>query len=241
MSAVMSERSLEELLIENQALRAQGTATPAVAARLDALRQWQASRLAATYADFRAQDRYRAAVDFFLNDLYGPSDLVDRDADLLRVHGVMERLLPARAGHALRLAIELEVLSQQLDLAVAAELAPGPIDEHRYADAYRRTDRRPQRLRQIELIAVNGRYLDELVKRPLIHRLVQLARGPAHAAGFGALQEFLERGFDAFQTMAGAGEFLDAVVDRETEIMERLLTGQSAPFAVVDEQRSAAR
>jgi hypothetical protein len=232
----MSDRAqgsrLAELLVENQRLRARGTSPPEFAARLAKLQQWQAKRLATTYSDLHGAPRYRAAFEFFLNDLYGPQEFADRDADLLRVHKVMERLLPARARHALELAIELEVLSQGLDLAVTEALEPGPIDAQRYAAAYRRADRRDERERQIELIAVNGRYLDELVKRPIIHRLVHLARGPAHAAGFGALQEFLERGFDAFRTMDGAGEFLATVVERETRIMQRLFAGTPDPFAV---------
>jgi len=232
-----AQSKLAELLVENQRLRARGANPPEFAARLAQLRQWQASRLAKTYSDLHTEPRYRAAVEFFLNDLYGPYDFADRDADLLRVHKVMERLLPARARRALELAIELEVLSQRLDLAVTEALEPGPIDAQRYAAAYRRADQRDARERQIELIGVNGRYLDEIVKRPIIHRLVHLARGPAHAAGFGALQEFLERGFDAFRTMGGAEDFLATVSARETQIMQRLLAGTPDPFAV--ERRAA--
>ncbi len=38
---------------------------------LAALRSWQVDRLARTYADFLADDRYRAACVFFLSDIYG--------------------------------------------------------------------------------------------------------------------------------------------------------------------------
>ena len=232
----MSDRDvrsrLATLLVENQALRARGSSSAGLAARLAELQQWQARRLTGTYADLSADPRYHAAVEFFLNDLYGPYDFAGRDADLLRVHRVMERLLPTGARQALELAIELEVLTQRLDLAVAEELEAGPIDEPRYAAAYRRAGNREARERQIELIGINGRSLDEIVKRPIIHRLVHLARAPAHAAGFGALQEFLERGFDAFRTIGGAEPFIATVVARETRIMERLFAGTPDPFAV---------
>ena len=59
----------------------------------------------------------------------------------------------------------------------------------------------------------------------------RLARGPAHAAGFGALHDFLERGFVAFDRMRGADEFLDAVRERETRLLERLYAGEQNPFA----------
>ena len=50
----------------------------------------------------------------------------------------MERMLPARAREALTLAVELEVLSQRLDLAIADELESASITPALYADAYRR-------------------------------------------------------------------------------------------------------
>jgi hypothetical protein len=41
-------------------------------------------------------------------------------------------------------------------------------------------------------------------------------RGPAHAAGLGVLQAFLESGFDTFGEMRGATEFLDTMATRRT-------------------------
>jgi hypothetical protein len=64
------------------------------------------------------------------------------------------------------------------------------------------------------------------VRKPLTHTLVRLARGPAHAAGLGHLQEFLERGLVAFESMHGAREFLDLVRDREQHALEELFAGE---------------
>ncbi|HSQ73148.1 MAG TPA: hypothetical protein VLM87_12070, partial [Rubrivivax sp.] len=52
---------------------------PKLSGRLRSLARFQASRLAATYADLRESPRYRDAVEFFLTDLYGPQDLSARD------------------------------------------------------------------------------------------------------------------------------------------------------------------
>ena len=49
-----------------------------------------------------------------------------------------------------------------------------------------------------------------------------MMRGPAAAAGLGSLQKFLESGFDAFQTMRGADEFLKLITLRETDWIGRL-------------------
>jgi hypothetical protein len=77
---------------------------------------------------------------------------------------------------------------------------------------------------------VIGSYLDRVVRKPIIRGLVRFARRPAHAAGFGAMQEFLERGLDAFEAMHGADEFLATLRDREARAMERIFAGVDDPF-----------
>jgi hypothetical protein len=121
-------------------------------------------------------------------------------------------------------------LSQELDADVARALPAGGITVARYAEAYRLADRRADRERQIALTSEIGEYLDGVVRKPIIRGLVRLARRPAHGAGFGLLQEFLERGLDAFEAMHGAQEFLATVRDRELRAMERLFAGTADPF-----------
>jgi len=221
---------LARLIERNAALRDAFARSPAALARLAKLQHWQSSRLLRSHADLRANPRYRAAVEFFFNELYGGGDPRGRDRDLQRVHRVMEALLPADALQALGLAIELEILSQELDGDVARALSAGPITVETYADAYRRVGRRADRERQIALLNVIGSYLDRVVRKPIIRGLVRFARRPAHAAGFGAMQEFLERGLDAFEAMHGADEFLATLRDREGRAMERILAGVDDPF-----------
>ncbi|NJD31835.1 MAG: hypothetical protein FIB04_08115 [Gammaproteobacteria bacterium] len=228
---------LGQLLRRNAELRTVFAREPALQARLEELQQWQSQRLLRSHADLRADPRYRLAVEFFFGELYGGGDPHARDRDVMRVHRVMERLLPREALHALCLAIELEILSQELDADVVRNLPPGPITVETYADGYRGANRRPDRERQIELTGIIGAYLDNVVKKPIIRGLVRLARGPAHAAGFGALQEFLERGLVAFETMHGAGEFLATIRDREVRAMERILARTPDPFQFGERSR----
>ena len=231
--------TLGSLLERNAALRGVFTDDPAGRKRLAELQRWQSQRLLRSHADLRANPRYRIAVEFFFNELYGgASDPTARDRDLQRVHRVMERLLPKEALHALMLAIELEILSQELDAEVVRGLPPGPITVESYAEGYRRAGRRPDRERQIELLGVIGEYLDRVVKKPIIRGLVHFARRPAHAAGFGAMQEFLERGLDAFEAMHGADEFLATLREREWRAMERMFEGVADPFEFGGPRRS---
>jgi hypothetical protein len=62
------------------------------------------------------------------------------------------------------------------------------------------------------------------------------ARLPAYAAGFGALQDFNERGFHAFKVMGGAGVLLTAIRTRETALMEALFSNAPDPFAMSGRQ-----
>jgi hypothetical protein len=221
---------LARLLRQNAELRDVFASDGQANRRLAELQRWQSRRLLRSHSDLRASPRYRKAIEFFFEDLYGGGDPRARDRDLARVQHVMERLLPRKALRALCLAIDLEVLSQQLDAEVVARLPPGPITVESYAEGYRRAARATDRARQIELIGVIGRYLDAVAHKPFVHGLVRLARGPAHAAGFGALQDLLERGLDAFEAMDGSEEFLAIIRDREIRSMKRILSRTPDPF-----------
>jgi hypothetical protein len=231
---------LAQLLERNAALRDVFASDPALLARLGELQRWQSQRLLRSHADLRAEPRYRKAVEFFCNELYGGGDPRGRDRDLMRVQRVMEKLLPSEALRALMLAIELEILSQELDADVVRALPPGPITVDTYAEAYRRAGRTADREHQIAVLDEIGGYLDGVVRKPIVRRLVRFARGPAHAAGFGALQDFLERGLDAFETMHGADEFLATVRDREVRAMQRILASTPDPFEFEAGRRAGA-
>jgi hypothetical protein len=233
---------LHKLLTRNAELRDAFRGEPDLARRLEALQDWQSRRLLRTHKDLHADPRYRPAVDFFTEELYGSGDPRARDRDLLKAERMMDRLLPPDALVALCLAIELEVLSQELDAEVVRALPDGAITDQRYAEAYRAVGRREDRERQIELMYRIGEYLDGVVKRPIVRALVHLARGPAHAAGFGGLQDFLERGLAAFERMGGAAPFLEAIRDREQQAMDELFartTGETGGAAGRDEGSAA--
>lgn len=222
--------TLGRLLERNATLRDVFASEPALEKTLVRLQKWQSKRLLRSHDDLHAQSRYRLAVDFFFKELYGVSTVRQRDADLIKVQRAMERLLPREGLQALCLAIELEILSQELDAEVARALGTAPITVERYATAYRKAGRRPDRERQIDLMCNVGRFLDDVARKPMVRPLVKLARGPAHAAGFGLLQEFLERGLDAFLAMGGADEFLARIRAKETRALQRLFAGVHDPF-----------
>ncbi len=240
--AAPSQRGhLGRLLERNAAMRDVFAGDPKLARRLRRLQKWQSKRLLRSHADLHANPRYRLAVEFFFNELYSGGDARRRDTDLIKVQAAMERLLPREGLKALCLAVELETLSQELDADLARELPDAPITVPRYAEAYRAAGRATDRRRQIELTAEVGAYLDGVVRRPMVRALVRLARAPAHAAGFGLLQEFLERGLNAFEAMHGAREFLETIGSRELRASARLFAGEPDPFEFQARSRRTGR
>jgi hypothetical protein len=228
---------LGPLLEENRRLRRRFQEDRALAARLTGLKQWQIARLTRTYADLAASERYRPAVEFFLQDLYGGPELARRDEQMLRVYPLMERMLPKPALSTLIDAVRLETLSQELDAAMVLELpAADPLTTESYATAYRHLGREPDRRRQIDLLVKVGRDLEATLANPLILPLLKMLHRPAHIAGFGALQDFLERGFTAMRRLGDANEFLATIERRESRIMQELLT---APAEAVTEAARA--
>jgi len=205
-------------------------------ARRAELRAWQAARLERTHADLLASPRYQAATRFFLDELYGSKDFSQRDAELARVIPALVKFLPNSALVAIADAVELDALSERLDLSMVralqadAQLGDRPIDAPAYARAYRIAGSAPDRQRQIELVEHVGHTLDGLVRHPMIGALLRTMARPAHLAGLGAMQDFLSAGFAVFREMRGAEAFLQILVERETQLMRRLYAGEPEPF-----------
>lgn len=199
------------------------------------LATWQCARLAASYADYQRLPRYRAALEFFLTDLYGPADFSQRDKDIARVYPVMVKMLSAAAIESLALAIELHVLSMKLDRKLLAVLigdlgldvtaGVDALTPELYAEAYRRCDNYTDRVQQIELVVGAGELLEQTVQTKMIYMTVKVARRPAKMAGFGELQSFIERGLLAFRKMKGAARFLEALAEREMFILNSIYAG----------------
>lgn len=221
---------------EVAALRTLEGIDAATRARRDELRAFQARRLAFTHADLLESPRYRAATRFFLDELYGVKDFSQRDAELARVIPTLTRFLPEAALETIADAVELDALSERLDLATAKALVADPairgrpIDDEAYARAFRAAGSRTDRERQVELVEHIGRALDRLVRHPLLGGLLGAMEGPARLAGLAAMHEFLASGFRAFKAMKGSDAFMKTVIDRETALMHRIWAGEADPI-----------
>jgi hypothetical protein len=142
--------------------------------------------------------------------------------------------MPAPALESIADGLEMHAVTQELDMGMVGMLfdemnIDRPIDADAYGEAYRRCDNQDGRIRQIVLVAKVGRDLDTIVHKSSIYHLVRMTHYPAHLAGFGDLQDFIEKGFEAFRQMKGADEFLATVTSRERAVHEAILA--NAPLS----------
>lgn len=204
---------------------------------LGPLRRWQSNRLRKSFAQILANPKMRPAGEFFLTDLYADKDFSARDRDAAKILPMMARILPQSLLQAAVDTIELAVISQAFDLAMAKAISlnnKAEIDLQHYIKAYREVGCPRLRRHQIALIIRVGKNLDAAVQKHGVYKLLKASRMPARLAGLQELQGFLERGFEAFAQMDGADDFLGMVADSEYEISERLFAGLKNPFAARD-------
>jgi hypothetical protein len=209
-----------------EAERATRASQAGLSEAVHAVKAYQQRRFARSYEDLLSSPRYAAAARFFLEELYGPRDFSERDAQFARVVPALVRLFPRETVATVATLARLHALSEELDSAMGAEIGAAPIDPLLYAAAWRACGREGDRLAQIDLTLQIGSELDQLTRRPLLRQTLRLMRGPAQVAGLGALQAFLEAGFDTFRQMGGATEFLARIGGNERALAKALFAGE---------------
>ena len=207
---------------------------PALRDAVAAVKAFQRQRFAATYADLLVNARYQAAARFFLDELYGPQDFSQRDAQFIRVVPALARIFPKDVLHTVLTLAELHALSEELDTQISRNLAPitrrSGLSPEAYAQAWQACGQPQARERQIELTQELGKALDKYTAKPLLRHALRMMRGPAAAAGLSSLQHFLEAGFDTFKTMGGSKEFMHIIGERERQLASELFRTSPPPL-----------
>ena len=187
------------------------------------IKRFQAQRFAGTYRDLLASSTFSGAANFFLNELYGDKDFSLRDAQFARIANALQSFFPEKVIATAVALAHLHALTEELDqeMALAWLNNPNLPDEVRYRQAWRAVARSDDRNRQLTDVLRVGEELDKLTRKPGLRTMLRMMRKPAEVAGLGALQSFLESGFDTFAMMARNGprvrEFLETIRQRESE------------------------
>lgn len=190
--------------------------------RIRNLQAWQTKRLLTTHSDLWESKRFNPAMQFFVDEIYGPKDFSQRDSELARVVPKMVKILPNKALVSLQAALKLNSLSLQLDLKILENLGDSALDRDSYFNCYRESDNRVLREEQIQLLEDLGTDLAEVVKISGISAILMLSRKPARVAGVQTLHEFLERGFKSFKKLGKVNDFIDPIINRERQMMDLL-------------------
>lgn len=221
----MSNAAAEGILASLQGVRQERRlreTEPALQASVEALKAYQQQRFRNTYADLLQDARHAPAARYFLDELYGPGDFSERDAQFERVVPTLVRLFPEQIVSTVGALARLHALSESLDSAMGRALAGAPPSAGRYVAAWQATGRPADREAQVALALQIGERLDRYTRNPLLRNSLRVMRGPARAAGLSSLQGFLERGFDTFRAMRGASFFLDTIGRRERALIAAL-------------------
>lgn len=207
--------------------RATRAADPQLGRSARKVRHYQSERMRLTHADLLSDARTRPAAVFFLEQLYGTQDFVERDAQFERIVPTIVRLFSGEVARTVAHLAELHALSERLDTAVARQL-PLVSDQTPFPEIYRQAWQRVgephARERQVELVETVGRALLHYTQHPSLGKALKFMRLPARAAGLSALQSFLETGFDTFARLPDAAGFVRTIVARERLEMARLFS-----------------
>jgi hypothetical protein len=203
------------------------------------LAQWQAARLKNTHSDLYSHPGYHTGLEFLLTDLYAPSSMTRRDDNIDRVFPKMVKWLPDNQLDTFAGLMELNLLTQRLDLELVEVLAsrnedPAELTESGYCEALRSSNRTDERTRQIALVADVGRQLDRYVRNRTLGWLLAISRGPAEMADLADLHSFLHRGYTAFRQMDDVERLIERLVARETRVLDNIINHHPEPFRLPD-------
>lgn len=194
----------------------------------DRFAYWQLGNLLPFFSDLHEKEGYGDAIDFTMSDLAGVG-ISERDRDLERAAPAITTMLPLRALQTIAAAAQMNARVLEVNISICRCLLvdgelPEPITERDYCIACRKASSYEECMELVHLIIGLGRTLEHLVRVPLIGATLRAMRAPAHAAGFGALQEFLETGFRTFRQIPDIDHFLDEIETRMDEVFGRIYT-----------------
>ena len=192
----------------------------------DRFTEWQMAYLLTFFTDLHERTGYAEAIDFTMSELAGVS-VSYRDRDLERAAPLITRMLPLKALETIAAAARLNARVLEVNLGIFRRLQvdgrlPVDIGERAYWVACREASSLDECLGLVHLAVGLGGTLKTLIKVPLLGALLRTMRGPAHAAGFGALQEFLEDGYTCFRAIPDIDHFLGEIDTRMTEVFEMI-------------------
>ena len=218
-----ASHTIRDSVAKVAAIRQTAAKNPELLYTNKSIKRFQSQRFAGTYPDLLSSATFSGAANFFLDELYSDKDFSLRDAQFARIASALQTFFPDQVIATAVALAQLHALTEELDQAMALEWLKQPklSDEARYIQAWKAVGRVDERTRQLVDVLRVGEELDKLTRKPGLRMMLRMMRRPAGVAGLGALQSFLESGFDTFAIMGRNGsrvrEFLETIRQRESE------------------------
>jgi hypothetical protein len=190
-----------------------------------ALQRFQSKRLRRDHADLAAEAQYHDIGEFFFEEMYGPRDFSARDEQARRLHQFVH-LVPGIAVGDVQKVLQLLDVSNRLDDAVVTWLleldAPIDFDEQIYERAYYLADNYDDRVLQLDLVRDSLYNVYRMTRRPLVGVGLERTSGLAQRVGMGDIHRFLRTGYRAIHTVRDIHRFVETVVVRERDRLDRI-------------------
>ena len=213
-------------IARSNAAHAEYLEDPRLLESFDRFTRWQLDYMLPFFSDLLDPPGYAEAVDFIVSDLAGVG-VADRDRDIERVTPVVVRTLPTHPLETAAAAVELNARVLEISLGICRDLLvdgqlPATITEEEYIAAARKVSSYDECMDLVDLAVSLGETLKTLVRVPLMSGLLKTMRAPAHAAGYGALHDFLLTGFLTFRQISDIDRFLELLRLRMGQVFERI-------------------
>lgn len=197
-------------------------------ANYDRFANWQLEYLLPFFSDLHARKGYAEAIDFTMSDLAGVG-ISGRDRDLERASPAITRMLPLGALETIAAAAAMNARILKVNLGICKSLQvgnelPDRITIPDYCVACRDASSLEECVELVHLVIGLGRSLKSFIRLPMIGLTLSAMRIPAHAAGFGALQDFLENGYRTFRQIPDIEHFLEEIEVRMIDVFEQIYT-----------------
>ena len=165
-------------------------------------------------------------MSFVVSELAGVS-VSERDRQLARAAPAVTAMLPIGPLQTLASAARLNERTLEINLAICRNLLidgslPDTIAESEYFAACRKASTYEESVGLLQLALTLGKALVPTVGNRLIGMMLHAMNVPAHAAGFGDLQEFFEKGYDTFRGIPNVNYFLEQIEQEMTRVFDRI-------------------
>lgn len=216
----------EQSIRRSNEIHAEYLDDPQLLQQYERFTKWQLSYLLTYVRELRKKPGYSDALGFVVSELSGVS-VSERDRQLARAAPAVTALMPLGAMRTLAAAASLNARTLAINLNICRNLRvdgafPRKLSERVYFVACRQASSFEECMELLQLAITLGNALGPTVRHRLIGMTLKAMSVPAHAAGFGDLQMFFEKGYETFRQIPDLDFFLEEVEQSMTTVFDRI-------------------